>query len=142
MRTTKGTVLVVDSDDSAQSLVAGILQEAGFGVVRVYDAVSALCVQASLVLDAVVAASNVPGMEGTAFLKVMREVDPELPLIFVTDRPTRDTEDRATADGASCYLCKPFDRAAFHEAGHHAIATARAARALRQALQGTEESWH
>jgi DNA-binding response OmpR family regulator len=141
MSTTKGTVLVVDSDDTAQSMVAGILQEAGFGVVRVYDAVSALCVQAALALDAVVAASNVPGMEGTAILKMMRDLNPELPLIFVTDRPSRDTEALAAADGASCYFCKPFDLATFHKVGDDAIMSARAARALRLA-QGSEESWH
>lgn len=127
----KGTVLVVDNDDSAQSFVAAILQEAGFGVVRAYDAVSALCVQAALALDAVVTASNVPGMEGTALLRAMHDLNPELPLIFVTDRPTRDTEARAAADGASRYFCKPFDPAAFHRMGDDAIAEGRARRDRR-----------
>jgi two-component system OmpR family response regulator len=110
----KGTVLVVDNDDSAQSVVAAILKDAGFGVVRAYDAVSALCVQAALALDAIVTSSNVPGMEGTALLRAMHDLNPELPLIFVTDRPSRDTEALAAADGASRYFCKPFDAALFH----------------------------
>ena len=131
----KGTVLVVDNDDSAQSMVAAILKDAGFGVVRAYDAVSALCVQAAIALDMVVTASNVPGMEGTALLRAMHDRNPNLPLIFVTDRPSRDTEARATADGASRYYCKPFDAAVFHRVGDDAIAEVRARRA-------SERRWH
>lgn len=33
----RGTVLVVDPDDLAQSVVAAALGEAGFGVIRTYD---------------------------------------------------------------------------------------------------------
>ena len=118
---TKGTVLVVDNDDTAQSVVADLLKDAGFGVVRVYDAVSALCVHAAVLLDAVVAASNVPGMEGTALLRAMRDQNPEVPLIFTTDRPARDTEALATADGASRYFCKPLHVTALHLMGDEAI---------------------
>jgi DNA-binding response OmpR family regulator len=113
----KGTVLVVDNDDTAQNLVADLLHEAGFGVVRAYDALSALCVHAALPLEAVVTASNVPGMEGTALLRALRDLNPELPLIFVTDRPARDTEARAAADGATRYFRKPVDVAEFQRLG-------------------------
>jgi len=54
----RGTVLVVDPDDFAQSIVASILGEAGFGVIRTYDMLSAVC--------------------------VMQALDPDLPLILVT----------------------------------------------------------
>jgi DNA-binding response OmpR family regulator len=77
---TRGTVLVVDDDDATHAAVTDALKEAGFGVVRVYDAVSALRVQAALLLDAVVAASDVRGMEA------LRERSPNVPIVFVTDR--------------------------------------------------------
>ena len=126
---TKGTVLVVDNDDTAQSAVADLLKDAGYGVVRVYDAVSAMCVQAAVLLDAVVAASNVPGMEGTALIRAMRDRNPELPLIFLTDRPARDTEALAAADGASRWFCKPLDASAAHLVGE--AATVREPRSQR-----------
>jgi len=61
----------------------------------------------------------------------MHDLNPELPLIFVTDRPSRDTEALAAADGASRYFCKPFDAALFHKIGDDAIAEGRAAREKR-----------
>jgi DNA-binding NtrC family response regulator len=135
---TKGTVLVVDNDDRTHSIVAGILQQAGYGVVRAYDAVSALCALAALCLDAVVTSSNVPGMEGTALLRVMHDLAPELPLIFLTDHPFRDTEAIAAAQGASCYFSKPFDDEAFTRMGQDAIASRRA----RLEAQDSDPSWH
>ncbi|MEQ1503762.1 MAG: hypothetical protein ABMB14_16095 [Myxococcota bacterium] len=79
---TRGTVLVVDSDDTAQSAMATIFEDSGFAVVRAYDTMSALCVLAAITLDAVVASAV--GTDRLELVQALREVDCELPLIVVT----------------------------------------------------------
>jgi FixJ family two-component response regulator len=52
---------------------------------------------------------RMPGMDGVALQRHVRGVRPELPVIFITAHHDDEVERRALAEGAACFLRKPFD---------------------------------
>jgi PAS domain S-box-containing protein len=104
-----GTVLLVDDDDVARSLLRRMLTKAGFRVLEADNGRDGLSLARTVAPDAITLDVIMPGMDGWATLKAIRE-DPELsntPVIMLTvldDRPIAETL------GASGYLTKPVDR--------------------------------
>jgi CheY-like chemotaxis protein len=103
------TVLVIDDDRNARTLMRRHLTRAGYRVEEAADGPSGLA-QARAVHPAVITLDAImPGMDGWAVLSALKS-DPELAAIPVVMATTADEEQLGFALGASEYLTKPIDK--------------------------------
>jgi EAL domain-containing protein (putative c-di-GMP-specific phosphodiesterase class I) len=104
-----GRVLVVDDDPVLSRIFAGVLREAGFAVEVAADGQLALAMLETAGFDAVVSDLALPGVDGMAVLRTVRERGLEVPVIFVTGSPHLSSAMEAVEFGAFRYLLKPID---------------------------------
>ena len=103
------SLLVVDDDADMLRLLSMRLTAAGYRVMAVSSAESALnqleLERPSLVLSDV----RLPGKDGLALFDIVRARHPSLPVILLTAHGTIPDAVEATARGVFGYLTKPFD---------------------------------
>ena len=103
------SLLVVDDDPDMLRLLSMRLTAAGYRVMAVASAESALnqleLERPSLVLSDV----RLPGKDGLALFDIVRARHPSLPVILLTAHGTIPDAVEATARGVFGYLTKPFD---------------------------------
>lgn len=102
-------VLVVDDECKTAEILKAYLTDGGFAVTVSHDGGDALTLALEGAHDAVILDINLPTLSGIEILKRIREVSPDLPVIFVSART--ETADRVVGLelGASDYVTKPFD---------------------------------
>ncbi|MFD0672200.1 HD-GYP domain-containing protein [Cohnella sp. GCM10027633] len=114
LSTTDACILIVDDQEYNISLLARILQRAGFA--RVHSTMDPLQVDALLAEhdpDIVLLDMHMPGMDGLEVLKKIREhagADNYLPVLMLTADTTSDARQRGLQAGANDFLTKPYDR--------------------------------
>jgi len=81
----RGTLLFLEEDRELQSLVSTYLRERGYQVVLARTVQEACNVLASSRVDAAIVDGLLPEMEGTRSVQVLRQVAPELPILFASD---------------------------------------------------------
>lgn len=105
-----GTILVVDDDDQLRGSFEKILSMEGYGVRVAASGEAALAMLTDGTLpDAVIMDVRMPGLDGLATLRLLREKEPRLPIIIMTAYSTTDSAIEATKLGAFDYILKPFD---------------------------------
>jgi EAL domain-containing protein (putative c-di-GMP-specific phosphodiesterase class I)/DNA-binding response OmpR family regulator len=106
----RGTILVVDDDPILRELLATVLTQAGFGVVRAEDGRRALQLINEHRYAAVLLDDQLPGMAGVEVVEAVRS-SPEtstVPIILVTAKGSLDDRIRGLRAGANDYVVKPF----------------------------------
>ncbi|HEY8571448.1 sigma-54 dependent transcriptional regulator [Phenylobacterium sp.] len=103
-------VLVVDDEADIRELVAGILSDEGYAVRTATDSESALAAirarkPALLILDIWMTGG---GMDGLELLDLVKQLDPDLPVIIISGHGNIETAVSAIKRGAYEYLEKPF----------------------------------
>ncbi|MDX1593305.1 MAG: sigma-54 dependent transcriptional regulator [Gammaproteobacteria bacterium] len=102
-------VLFVDDDPRAGELVARFCADGPFDV-RVYRDPGALLERfREHGAACVISDLRMPGMDGLALLRAVRELDGEVPVLLVTAYSTVDSAVEALRLGASDFLKKPYD---------------------------------
>jgi PAS domain S-box-containing protein len=104
-----GSVLVIDDDPAARTLMARILSKEGFRVLEAPDGGSGLRVARAERPDVITLDVVMPGMDGWTVLSTLKE-DAELRDIPVVMLTIVDDKNLGYALGASEYLTKPIDR--------------------------------
>jgi FixJ family two-component response regulator len=105
----KTIVAVVDDDPRVRESLESLIASAGL-TVRVFSHAEDflggghLAAAGCLITDV-----RMPGMDGVALQRHVRNIRPELPVIFITAHHDDEVERRALAEGAACFLRKPFD---------------------------------
>jgi FixJ family two-component response regulator len=105
----KPIVAVVDDDPRIRESLESLIASAGL-TARVFSRAEDflrgghLAATGCLITDV-----RMPGMDGVALQRHIRSVRPELPVIFITAHHEDEVERRALAEGAACFLRKPFD---------------------------------
>jgi FixJ family two-component response regulator len=102
-------VAVVDDDPRVRESLESLIASAGLTACvfsRAEDFLRGghLAATGCLITDV-----RMPGMDGVALQRNVRSVRPELPVIFITAHHDDEVERRALAEGAACFLHKPFD---------------------------------
>src|SRR6516164_1792622 len=101
-------VLFVEDEFLIREWVAQALTEEGFAVKKASNAVEVLRQIACGPVDILLTDINLPGgMDGTALARRMRELNPDLPIIYASARATL-LEQGARMPG-SLVLAKPYD---------------------------------
>jgi EAL domain-containing protein (putative c-di-GMP-specific phosphodiesterase class I) len=103
--------LVVDDEESVRRLLRDCLELDGYEVREAADALQAIDRISEGVPDCLVLDVMMPGMSGLELLERLRE-DPRtatMPVLMLTAATDDDTTWAGWAQGASCYVPKPFD---------------------------------
>ncbi len=101
------TVLVVDDEEIVRFVFSETLVEKGFSVIAAQDGGEALARLASGGIDAVLLDLKMPGMDGIETMKLMKELDPDVPVIMVTAFGDISTAVEAIKLGAYDFVEKP-----------------------------------
>ncbi len=105
-----GDVLVVDDEADIRDLVAGILEDDGYSVRTAFDSESALLeIRARkpslLILDIWMRGG---GLDGLELLDLVKELDPDLPVVMISGHGNIETAVSSIKRGAYDFLEKPF----------------------------------
>lgn len=108
--TTRGTVLVVDDEDTVRKVAAAALEGAGFTVVTASDGTEALAhlQREATRFDAVLLDLTMPKLDGEDTLVALRLLSPDLPVILTSGYHEKPGIQRLVARGLADFLPKPF----------------------------------
>jgi hypothetical protein len=123
------SVLVIDDDQNARTLMRRHLTRAGYRVEEARDGRSGLIRAATLRPDVITLDAIMPGMDGWAVLSALKS-DPALASIPVVMATVADEQHMGFALGATEYLTKPIDRARLLSVLERCTADGRGAQAL------------
>ncbi|MCX7996045.1 MAG: sigma-54 dependent transcriptional regulator [candidate division WOR-3 bacterium] len=104
----KPKILLLDDEESLIKWLSFALQENGYEVFATTEPRLALNQLKSEKFDCVISDIKMPGMDGFQFLKNVRAIYPDLPVIFITAYGSMDSVINALRDGVSDYILKPF----------------------------------
>jgi DNA-binding response OmpR family regulator len=102
-------ILLVEDDRSIAGFVEPELERLGFDVRCTYDGPSGLEEVRRFGPGLILLDIMLPGMDGVAILKSLREADSRVPVIMLTARDTTLDKVHSLDRGADDYLTKPFD---------------------------------
>ena len=104
------TVFIIDDDADQVALVTAQIERgrrfATKGFTRPESAIEEIRADPP---DAVVCDLVMPGMDGIAFVRRVREMDGALPIIIATARGTEGDAERALEAGATDFVTKPIE---------------------------------
>ena len=109
MAESKGTVLVVDDEESILQVASDILNYLGYSVVTSpsgQEAVDRLLQGARpdlVLLDVIM-----PGMDGVETFRRFREIEPNLPILISTGYAERSAVESLAEEGVTGFVNKPF----------------------------------
>ncbi len=101
-------ILLVDDDRALLDVLTLAFDDAGFVVTTATDGTSALAKTKSESPDAVVSDVNMPGLDGFALCRKLRDAGNHVPIILLTSRDNEIDEALGLELGADDYIAKPF----------------------------------
>lgn len=107
----KSKILFLEDSDDLGIVVKQLLEINGFEVERCTRADDAyeLLVNSEAGFDLLIIDVGLPGTDGFEFTEQMRQLNTDIPFIFLTARAEKDDRIRGLKYGASDYITKPFD---------------------------------
>jgi EAL domain-containing protein (putative c-di-GMP-specific phosphodiesterase class I) len=139
MATRDTAVLVVDDEEQLRKLIDRMLSRAGVQVQTAASAEEALdLMRLGRRFDTIVSDLMMPGMDGMQFLREIRQLDLDVPMIFLTGNPSLSTAMEAMEQGGFRYLAKPVEAERLVAIVKDAAAHHRLALLKRKALQVCE----
>src|SRR5262249_55186661 len=101
-------ILVVDDDARLRDLLNQFLARHGFRVSTAADTATAAATLHSLAFDLLVLDVMVPGADGVAFPRRLRETS-QVPILLLTAMSEKQDRIAGLSSGADDYLTKPFE---------------------------------
>jgi DNA-binding NtrC family response regulator len=105
---TRGTILVADDEALARQGIAELLQEEGYLVHQAEDGTVAMRLLDEVDVDVVLTDLRMPGADGLAVLRKVRDVCPQTMVMLMTAYASVETVVDALRLGAQDYLIKPI----------------------------------
>ena len=103
-----GKVLIVDDNDQMSSLLADILELFDYQAQQAKDGEEALRCLREDKYDLVITDLRMPKMSGTELLKLIKKVQPQLPVVVVSGFGPGNTQNLIINQQADGFLNKPF----------------------------------
>lgn len=105
----RGVVLVVDDEAGVRALARRILEGGGYGVIEAENGAEALALMESKArVDFLIADLDMPVMRGEEMAKKIRELRPELRVLYVTAHSEQLFKERPELIEGEAFLDKPF----------------------------------
>lgn len=101
-------ILVIDDDERLRGLLQRFLSDHGFIVTMAADAAEARAHLQALVFDLLIVDVMMPGEDGLAFTRALRESS-QVPVLMLTARGEPEDRIAGLEHGADDYLPKPFE---------------------------------
>ena len=119
----KKKILLVDDNAQFRSIIAEILKEddEGFSVSVAEDGVTALESLENEQFDMLITDINMPHMDGIALFHKVRELYPQLPVVFISGLVHNTLSNRLLSEGAFHVFRKPFDLKLFISVIKHGL---------------------
>lgn len=103
-------LLVVEDDRELNKTVCAYLSQNGYDVVGCLSASEAYDVMYSgTLVDLIISDIMMPEVDGFEFAKTIRELDAEIPILFMTARDDFASKQRGFRAGVDDYMVKPVD---------------------------------
>lgn len=109
MDATKTRVLIVDDDRDIGMMLAALMHKEGLPCKVAYDGETALQIVPLEKPDMLLVDVKMPGIDGMAVLKQIKETHPDLPVVLITAYAEIPAAVMAMRAGAFDYLAKPFE---------------------------------
>lgn len=129
------SVLLVDDEPLLLRAYKRLLEGRGFEVHTAADGGAAVAMLAGKRFGVILSDISMPGMDGLALLREVRQRDLDVPVVLMTGSPALETAMDALDNGALRYLVKPVDEANLIAALERAVRLHAMARAKREALE-------
>lgn len=102
-------ILVVEDDKDLNKSVCSFLNHSGYTAVGCYNAHEAYDALYADMFDLIVSDIMMPGVDGFEFAKNVRELNTEIPILFITARDDIASKQRGFRIGIDDYMVKPID---------------------------------
>lgn len=102
-------ILVVEDDNELNRTVCSFLNESGYEATGSLDANDAYHVMYNNTFDLIVSDIMMPGIDGFEFAKNVRELNEDIPILFMTARDDFASKQRGYRIGIDDYMVKPID---------------------------------
>lgn len=105
----KGLIVVIDDEEDILELLEYNLQKQGYDVVGFLNTDNVEQLLDEEDVDLMLVDRNLPGVEGSDFVKRMREKGCQVPVIFLTAKTDSQDKLEGFEKGADDYITKPFN---------------------------------
>lgn len=102
-------ILVVEDDRELNQSVCSFLNHSGYEAVGRLNAADAYDAMYENTFDLIVSDIMMPGIDGFEFARSVREMNEELPILFMTARDDIASKQRGFRIGVDDYMVKPID---------------------------------
>lgn len=102
-------ILVVEDDRDLNKTVCSFLNQNGYEATGCLSADEAYDVMYEKVFDLIVSDIMMPGTDGFEFVKTVRELNEDIPILFMTARDDFVSKQRGYRVGVDDYMVKPID---------------------------------
>ncbi len=102
-------ILVVEDDKELNRTVCSFLNQNGYEAVGCLNAAEAYDTLEAAMFDLIVSDIMMPGVDGFAFAQSIRELNEDIPILFMTARDDITSKQRGFRIGVDDYMVKPID---------------------------------
>jgi len=102
-------ILIVEDDKSLGTILKSFMASHGFSGVLCHDGDAAKTLFENDVFDMILTDVMLPVVDGFEFVKFVRQIDKEIPIIFITGKSLQSDILRGFELGADDYITKPFN---------------------------------
>ena len=102
-------ILVVEDDNQLNRSVCTFLNRSGYEAIGCLNANEAYDAMYENVFDLIISDIMMPGVDGFEFVKTVREINKEIPILFITARDDFASKQRGYRIGIDDYMVKPVD---------------------------------
>ncbi len=116
--TTQLLIMLVDDEDVVRRSAGRVVRQSGHRVIFARSGEEALRIYTETQPrpDLVLMDLNMPGMTGDKAFKELKDIDPEVPVVFVSGYWDRDLERELRSMGALGFVQKPYEAATLRDA--------------------------
>ena len=102
-------ILVVEDDMELNHTVCSFLNQSGYEATGCLGANDAYNAMYGETFDLIVSDIMMPGIDGFEFAKTVREINEDIPILFMTARDDFASKQRGYRIGIDDYMIKPID---------------------------------
>lgn len=102
-------ILVVEDDKDLNRTVCSFLNQSGYEATGCLNGDDAYDAMYSTMFDLIISDIMMPGVDGFEFAKNVRELNEEIPILFMTARDDIASKQRGFRIGVDDYMVKPID---------------------------------